>query len=862
MRNNPARAALTCLLISGLAALAVVGYLLSSPSDQHRQFLLGYSLIRLALAFVLVLAAAACLGLAGYAWRRPASAESWIRLHLSSEGWLRVFAFFTSASLFMVALAIVCYVTWTPVPSMLLLRFEPAALWLMIFTVLTMLFLGLLKDPVEAVLAHGEAGRNPPATQTGPGPSASSFQREFIVGCLVILLCTSTLLVVNVLIGLAVNDHLSADLVALIRPALRSEFRPEQVERTRYVASALLFPILAIVSWALAGKLQRGVPRSTPSVGAAAFLGVTAGLACWLYFSLRAVDFRYIQYLYSDLRLGGLIPLYGAFVLLIVLERSYSTRVWMRWVLGVGASSITIMTALAVASGSILTSADDYVYSVNFNAYFYSIVQVLLGKTLLVDLSNQYGFYPYFLQPVFRLIGFDVPQLTLAMGGLTFGFFVVVFFLLVRLAKSRVLAACGFLSIVWVWLGARFRFSEPYFAYFPHRVLFPGTLLLLVFLYQKSRGRRKSVISSLAFLVCGVGLLWNMDTGVITFAAWLLYLYWEALSDWRAVGTRRTAIVIGLQTIKAFGTLGAALLSLLVYTYARSGSMPNLSELGFYQSLFYQTGFNMLPMPLLHPWNLVALIYMVALSISACSLLKRLRGEDLSADAGKRSWVNMVYFVTVLGAGLFTVYQGRSHNHNLMATFWSAFFLMTLFVDALLDRVIGDAKAARSLRPGLNDYWLLPLPLLILFTLFAGVPAFFGKLPDTLRGLQAQVAVMQEMARGRPSPNAERLEFMRRYFWQGEGVPIFSSRYDTIFYVETRTTNPVRVPGWNELFLLADVIQYERYLENSQPRTFLVSDEFASACACPDLYSLIQDGYVEVDRVEDLALFLRRDPDG
>jgi len=862
MRNNPARAALTCLLISGLAALAVVGYLLSSHSDPHRQFLLGYSLIRLALAVVLVLAAAACLGLAGYAWRKPASVESWIRIHLSSEGWLRVFAFFVSASLFMVALAAVCYDTWTPVPSMVMVRLEPAALWLMIVTVLTMLFLGLLKDPPDAALAQSEVGRKPPATQTGPRPSASSFQREFVVGCLVVLLCTSTLLVVNVLIGLAVKDHLSADLVALMRPALRSEFRPEQVERTRYVACVLLFPILAFASWALAGKLQRGIPRSTPWVGAAAFLGVTAGLACWLYFSLRAVDFRYIQYLYSDLRLGVLIPLYAAFLLLIVLERSYSTRVWMRWVLGVGAGSITIMAALAVASGSVLTSADDYVYSVNFNAYFYSIVQVLLGKTLLVDLSNQYGFYPYFLQPVFRLIGFDVPQLTLAMGGLTFGFFAVVFFLLVRLAKSRVLAACGFISIVWVWLGGRYRFSEPYFAYMPHRVVFPATLLLLVFLYQKSRGRRKAAISILAFLACGAGLLWNLDTGAITFIAWVLYLYWEALSAWRIVGSKRTAIEFGLRTIKAFGTLGTALGFLLVYTHIRSGSMPDLGELGFYQSIFYQTGFNMLPMPLLHPWNLVALTYVVALSISACSLLKRLRGEDLSEDPVKRGWVNMVFFVSVLGVGLFAVYQGRSHNHNLMATFWSAFFLITLFADALIDRVLRNAKAARSRSPGMNDYWLLPLPLLLLFPLFPGVPTFFGMLPSSLRGLQAQVAVMQDLAQGRPSPSTERLEFMRRYFSPGEEVPIFSTRYDTIFYVETRTTNPVRVPGWNELFLQSDVSQYESYLESNHPRMFLVSDDFAAACACPDLYSLIQDGYIETDRVEDLALFTRRDPDG
>ena len=162
----------------------------------------------------------------------------------------------------------------------------------------------------------------------------------------------------------------------------------------------------------------------------------------------------------------------------------------------------------------------------------------------------------------------------------------------------------------------------------------------------------------------------------------------------------------------------------------------------------------------------------------------------------------------------------------------------------------------------MNDYWLLPLPLLLLFTLFAGVPAFFGMLPSSLRGLQAQVAVMQGLPQGRPGAYAERLEFMRRYFSPGEEVPIFSTRDDTIFYIATRTANPVRVPGWNEMFLESDVVRYESYLESSHPRMFLVSDEFASDCDCPDLYSLIQNGYLEVDRFEDLALFIRRDPDG
>jgi hypothetical protein len=847
MPNNPARAALAYFLISGFAAFAVLGSLFSSPSDPDSQVLLGLSVSRWTIAIAFIIAGAVSLALVWYSWRNPAMVADRIRSCLSRDGWLRVLVFFSSGSIFLIGLAVVCFRDWLPVPPGALSHLKPAVLWVMIVATMNILYvIGLNKAD--------DARQRVPALQSNPVDRSSSFTRDFIIGCLVVLLSTSALLAVNLLIGVLVKDRLDTAAVSLIRPSIY-QFLPEQVERTRYIASALLFPILASVSWVLAGKLQRGVPRTTNRVAAVTFVGVTSGLAFWLYLSLRAVDFKYIDYLYSDLRLGVIIPSYAAFLLLIGLERRYSSRTWMRIGLGVATALIAILAGLAVASRSLHTSADDYVYSVNFNAYFYAVVQVLLGKTLLVDLSSQYGFYPYFLQPIFHLIGFDVPRLTLVMGSLAIGVYLVLLFLLMRLVKSRLIAACGFISIVWPWLTAIYGFYEPYFQYWPHRVVFPVLILLLGFIYQQSHGRRKQVLGILAFLACGAALLWNLDTGVITFMAWVIYLYWETLLDWRTVGAKESAIVIARRSLAALGTLGATIGLLLLYTYGRSGSIPDLGRLGFYQSIFYQTGYNMLPMPALHPWNLVALTYMAGLCICANSLLKRLRAVGPSDDTGRQGWVNMVFLISILGVGLFTVYQGRSHNHNLMATFWSAFFLTALFADVLWERTVPKIRSGVSsiVAVGLT---LLPLPLLLLFVLFAAVPAFLGTLPSSLSSLQSQLGTLTDRIEAEPNPYGERIEFMRQYFLPGEEVPVFSSKYDTIFYLETRTTNPVRAPGWNELFLQSDVNQYESYLENDKPSMFLVSDEFAASC--PDLYLSIQKDYAEVAREEDLALFARK----
>jgi hypothetical protein len=63
------------------------------------------------------------------------------------------------------------------------------------------------------------------------------------------------------------------------------------------------------------------------------------------------------------------------------------------------------------------------------------------------------------------------------------------------------------------------------------------------------------------------------------------------------------------------------------------------------------------------------------------------------------------------------------------------------------------------------------------------------------------------------------------------------------------------------LFLNSEINQYADYLARGDIERFLVGDDFPREYpAFPELYSLVEEGYVEVDRVGDLALFERRPP--
>lgn len=97
---------------------------------------------------------------------------------------------------------------------------------------------------------------------------------------------------------------------------------------------------------------------------------------------------------------------------------------------------------------------------------------------------------------------------------------------------------------------------------------------------------------------------------------------------------------------------------------------------------------------------------------------------------------------------------------------------------------------------------------------------------------------------------------MTEHFSPGEEAAIFSFKYDTIFWLETKTTNPVQAPGWNELLLQSDVQKHQDYIRGHKPNSFTMSDEFAVNLRDP--YRSIRDGYDEIGPADGIALFTRR----
>jgi hypothetical protein len=585
------------------------------------------------------------------------------------------------------------------------------------------------------------------------------------------------------------------------------------------------------------------------------FLTIVIGL--WLYFALNNVEFSYIK------GFSFLTIIFCLFVVLVIfLQLKYSSK-WLEVSLNTIGIGLCLFLTIVIIFHCVNTINDEYTYTMHSTAYAYSIAQVFGGKTLLIDFTNQYGFYPYFLQPIFNIVGFGVIQITIVLGVLLAGFYAILFFLIKQLIKNRAIAICAFLAMPGAWLWAQYYSAYgPIFQHWPHRVLFPGILLLMVWFYLKARGNIRNLLYYLTFIICGMAVLWNFDTGIVVFVSWLLFLYWETLGQWRTFHIKNITLAMMKHTVSALTIVILSIGWLYLYTFVRSGVFPDMSSLLSYETMRYGSGFAMIPMPLIHPWNLIILTYCIGVYISISHMAQKMVVVNTAEDQTQTSRVGMIFVLSIMGLGLFIYYQGRSADAALLDSFWSAFFLLALFADDLLlhfsinwKKLFSIADKASNIATG----FLFLLLSLVLIGYAGGIVELF---PDFTNKIQTEIHALGQISQGVSSKYTQNIDFLRKYFSPGDQVVILSWYGQAAYYIESKTTNPLDVPGMNELVLKSDYQKLTNYLMNgtlvneknqSVPLKVIMADDFEGES--PDLFKLVKENYHMIDRVNDLSLW-------
>ena len=446
---------------------------------------------------------------------------------------------------------------------------------------------------------------------------------------------------------------------------------PEPGERSCYITGCLLVPTLLFGFVFLSRRFENRWGRVSPLHWAIVEIGSFTVLSVYAWWLLAGDQFFPIglNALYIN-------PIVSIPVLLLVLPcTAWLTKIFngVCWL----SDLVISLPLLAMFLASLLGSSNLYAGSSNhFAAVFEPAVQVHLGKDLLVNYASQYGLYPDVLAPVFALLGFDVIRFTLIFGFLSVFSYCLLWLVLRQAIARRGVAVMGFLALfVNGWLMYQLRtleyyvsFADLYFQYIPLRFIFPASAVAMAWFYYRHRSSR---LYWFAQIVLAFGLLWNFESGLVAQAAWLAALGYDSLfeNDWLLRGRKAAFHVVA--TFLATAGVGFVYAML---KFCWFGVWPDYTRLCDFQRIFYISGFYMLPMHFQRAWQLVVLVYLAGLVQAAVALSAK--------DRSPRH--NLVFLLSIMGLGLFSYYQGRSHVLCLILCWWPALVLLPIFLDELL----------------------------------------------------------------------------------------------------------------------------------------------------------------------------------
>jgi hypothetical protein len=318
-----------------------------------------------------------------------------------------------------------------------------------------------------------------------------------------------------------------------------------------------------------------------------------------------------------------------------------------------------------------------YSYTVYFKGYWpphwfhfepviFNLAQLKSGHPTLVDgVYSQYGLYNSFLLPILPS-DITVSGYTLFLATLLFIAILSPVYVIFKLIKNSWVALGASvifissqalilyrntrihsedLSVVNVTL-----FSDPYFQTTVIRNFFPHLMIFIVwgFLF----GRNRQVFFYLGSLICSVSVLWNFDTGLVCLIAWILFLVFHYIFTEPAPIKKIVFKVIFI--VASFFTAVSGYVSLIYINY---GVIPDFLGALEYQKNFALLGYFMTPAPLFGIWVVGVMFYLFAAS--------RISGQILKKSTTPQT--SLLFFVTIMGLGVFSYYVGRSLPHTFLS---------------------------------------------------------------------------------------------------------------------------------------------------------------------------------------------------
>lgn len=558
------------------------------------------------------------------------------------------------------------------------------------------------------------------------------------------------------------------------------ELAPEPLERAIFVVIAALAPAALVGYFWLAslGGIRSRRARTMPTpvkIGLPIFVAVI--FAATFGFS-DFIDILFFPTVWAKSYKSVLLILALLTSLFIVFHSQLYTNTNKRaatiswWFIVCVAVALQILPNRIASISSVTLST---VWSVHLDAVIYAMNQVVHGKTIISDLPSQYGFYPEIIAPFFKIFGLSVLSVTLFFAVLHAIGLVAVAAMLKKYVHNSLLALLIFLTMLipmslFMYLNGSV--EDIYVQYFPIRFFWPAVGLLLFSSQMSKPGRLKF---SMLGAVAGISVFWNIDTGVpvlVSIGATLLV---------KPLIAKRSALR-GIVSAALFGAIAISTIAACFFALRIKAGVPlNFGEMLTYQKIFYMTGFGMIPMPVaLDPWQAVLMIY-AAGAITALSRWK---------ERPESSVYDVLFCSAIMGLGLFTYYQGRSHVYCLILVAWPAIFIAGILADKTLSAVRHRSTQVASAA--------LALPFVIFVSL--GAITFISSSKDLAGAALRNISTLGD---AKNPIVVDELGFMRDTY-RNRDCLILSQR-QAIYYAELNIASPLKGPGIVETLLKSDL---------------------------------------------------------
>ena len=162
----------------------------------------------------------------------------------------------------------------------------------------------------------------------------------------------------------------------------------------------------------------------------------------------------------------------------------------------------------------------------HYTAVVHSLYNVSFNTPYTMRTSGVYGHYAIFFWPLLKLFGHSPQTVSVLMTGCN-----ILMLLLLLAAGIKMTRNTGLLLLLTLTLAACVSADQVYLALWPLRILWPAAILVWLLYRPKTlRAGAAAVYDGLGYLLCGLALTWNTDSGLVAIVAYTLCIW---LAHWR-----------------------------------------------------------------------------------------------------------------------------------------------------------------------------------------------------------------------------------------------------------------------------------------------------------------------------------------